>query len=101
MWNKLPQDNFFVGMIAGLVTLVLSFIALRAVRLAFVIYYDNPYFFPAPRVEFITIVITLIFFRLVIVNMKMDKTGRGMLFVTVILSLVYLFLFFKHNFRLP
>ena len=101
MWIKMPEDNFFVGILAGLITLVLAYLVLRFVRITFVDLYDNPYFFPAPRIEFIAMLINIIFFRLVIINMKRDKTGRGILFVTVVLSLTFLFLFYKINFRLP
>jgi len=101
MWIKLPQDNFFFGLLAGIASLVLSYLLLRSVRLMFVEHYDNPYIFPAPRVELITILINVILFRIVIVNLNKDKTGRGILFSTVILSITFFFLFYKFNFRLP
>ena len=100
MWNRLPEDNFFMGMIAGMASLMLTLFVLRSARLALADYYGDPYFFPSPRVELITILINVLLFRVVIVNMKKDKTGRGILFSTVLLSMTFFFLYFKMNFRL-
>jgi len=101
MWTKLPQDNFFLGLFTGIAVLFLTYLALRSARLALVDYYGNPYFFPAPRIELITILINIILFRIVIVNLKMEKTGRGILFGTVVLSIVFFYLFYRFNYRLP
>ncbi|CAN5460176.1 hypothetical protein BH11BAC1_BH11BAC1_22950 [soil metagenome] len=101
MLNKLPQDNFLLGLFTGIASLFLSWLALRAIRMALVDYYGNPYFFPSPRIELITMLINLILFRVVIVNLKREKTGRGILFSTVVASMIFFFLFYKQNFRLP
>jgi hypothetical protein len=96
-----PKDNFFFGLLAGLATLVLSYLSLRYVRLMAADHYGNPYIFPAPRVELITILINVLLFRIMIVNIKKEETGKGILFVTVILAITFFILFFKFNFRLP
>ena len=100
MWSKLPGDNFILGLVTGITMLVISYFSLRAIRLLLVDYYGNPYFFPSPRVELICILINILLFRVMIVNLEKEKTGRGILFVTVILSITYLFLFYKFNYRL-
>jgi hypothetical protein len=99
--NKLPGDNFFVGLLAGITTLTLFYFGLRSVRHALAGHYGDPYFFPAPRIELITILLNIILFRVVIVNLEKEKTGKGILFITVILSVAFFFLFYKANFRLP
>lgn len=101
MWNKLPEDNFLLGLLMGIATMVLSFLLLRSLRLALVNHYGNPYFFPAPRIELITILINVIIFRIMIVNLQRERTGKGILFVTVILSMLFFILFLKFNYRLP
>jgi hypothetical protein len=101
MWSKLPGDSFILGLVTGIVTLIASYISLRAIRLSLVEYYGNPYLFPAPRIELICMLINILFFRIMIVNLQKEKTGRGILFITVILSVTFFFLFFKLNYRLP
>lgn len=100
MWSKLPGDNFILGLITGMITLIISYFSLRAIRLSVAEYYGNPYIFLPPRVELICILINILFFRVMIVNLQKEKTGRGILFITVILSITYFFLFFKYNYRL-
>ena len=101
MWSKLPGDNFILGLITGITTLVISYFSLRAVRLSIAEYYGNPYIFPAPRIELICMLINILFFRVMIVNLGKEKTGKGILFITVILSITYFFLFIKYSYRLP
>ena len=101
MSTKLNSDNFLLGVITGLISLFLIWFGLRSVRLSLIEHYGNPYFFPPPRIELITILINVIIFRIMIVNLKKEKTGRGILFITVILSLAFFYLFFKFNYRLP
>jgi hypothetical protein len=100
MRSRIPEDNFLFGIACGLASMLLTFFAIRTVRLAIVDYYGDPYLFPSPRVELITILINILLFRLAIVNMKKDKTGRGILFITVISSMIFFILFYKFNFRL-
>ena len=100
MWSKLPGDSFLLGLVTGVVTLVISYFSLRAIRLSVAEYYGNPYIFPAPRIELICMLINILFFRVMIVNLQKEKTGRGILFITVILSITYFFLFYKFNYRL-
>ena len=100
MWSKLPGDNFFLGLITGIVSVVISYFSLRAIRLAVAEYYGNPYIFPAPRTELICLLINILFFRVMIVNLQKEKTGRGILFITVILAMTYFFLFYKFNYRI-
>ena len=99
MWSKLPGDNFLLGVVTGITSLVISYFSLRAVRLTVAEYYGNPYIFPAPRIELICMLINILFFRVMIVNLEKEKTGRGILFITVILSITYFFLFYKFNYR--
>lgn len=100
MWNRLPEDNFFMGMIAGMASLMLTLFVLRSARLALADHYVNPYFFSSPKVELICILINVLLFRVVIINLNKEKTGRGILFSTVLLSMIFFILYFKMNYRL-
>jgi len=101
MWSKLPGDNFLLGLITGTFTLIISWFSLRAIRISVAEYYGNPYMFPAPRIELICMLINILFFRVMIVNLGKEKTGKGILFITVVFSMTYFFLFYKFNYRLP
>jgi hypothetical protein len=101
MLSKFNGDNFLFGLFAGLATLLVSYLTFRFVRASLAEHYGNPYFFPAPRIELLAILVNILFFRVMMVNLKREKTGRGILFGTVILAMIFFFLFFKYNYRLP
>ena len=101
MQNKVSGDNFFLGMLGGLVLLFASYLSFRSIRLAFADYYGNPYLFPAPRVELLSILVNVLVFRFVILKFQKEQTGKGIFFITALLALVYFFFFFRYHYRLP
>src|SRR5688500_16737149 len=101
MWSKLPGDNFILGLLTGTITLLVSYLSLRAIRLSFAEQFGNPFIFPSPRIELISILINILFFRFMIINLRKEQTARGILFITVILAMIFFILFYKFNYRLP
>src|SRR4051812_4146943 len=99
MWKKLP-DHFFFGLIFGVVSLFLSYLVVRTIRIAVVGYYGNEYVMAPPRVQLFAILINVIIFRFFMIRFDKEKTARGILFSTVILSFVYFFLYFKYNYMM-
>ena len=55
-----------------------------------------PGFLREPRPELVALVINILFFRLLMVNFSYEKTGRGVLFSTVLLVIVYSYSRFRH-----
>jgi len=99
MFKKIP-DTFFVGIMTGIVTLFLSYFVVRAVRILLVNHFDNEYLMAAPRVQLYSIVINVIIFRFMVIKFERENTGKGILFSTVILALIYFFLYTKFNLRM-
>jgi hypothetical protein len=97
--RKLP-DWFLFGILIAILCLGISYFLLYILRLAFVNYYGNPYVFAEPRIQLIAMLINVVLFRVVVVNFKKEKTGRGILFTTVILTFLYLVLYSRYNFRM-
>ena len=101
MSEKGSGDNFFLGAILGAVTLTCAYLTFRLIRLTLAGHYGNPYFFPAPRVELISILLNVLLFRIVIINLKKESLGRGILFITVMTAIAYFFMFFRYQYQLP
>jgi hypothetical protein len=97
--QKLP-DNFFFGIVTAVLGLALSSFLLYGLRLIIVNQYGYSTALEEPKLQMIAIVINVILFRLVMVNFKMEKTGRGILFTTVLLTFIYLFLYSRYHFRI-
>ena len=84
-------------MLSGLFTLALTYFLLTWLRSLLIDYYGNPYLLRPPAVQLITMMINIIFFRMLIINFDKEKTGKGFLFITVMITLAYFFIFFKMN----
>jgi hypothetical protein len=95
--KRLP-DSFIFGLLFGVLSLGLTYFLVRSIRLAVVNYYGNHYMLAPPRIQLITIMLNILFFRFIMVNLKKENAGKGMLFSTVILSLIYFWLFLRYNF---
>lgn len=83
-----------MGVVAGLISVVLFYFLLSAIRLLVINYYGNPYMLKPPTVQLLTMLVNIILFRLLIINFKKEETGKGLLFITVLVTLGYFFLHF-------
>jgi predicted branched-subunit amino acid permease len=97
--QKLP-DNFLFGVITAMLGLAINCFLLFSVRHILMNHFGNEGVFAEPKPQLIAVLINIIFFRLVIVNYKKEKTGRGILFTTVMLALVYFFMHSRYHFRM-
>jgi hypothetical protein len=93
-WKKLPEDSFFFGMAFGGVILFAVYYILTAIRTLLIYQSGNPFLMAPPRVQLFTIVINIILFRYIVLKLDREKTGRGLLFITLIAAFAYFYLFF-------
>ena len=87
-------------MLTAVLCLGVSYFLLYSVRVLIVNYNGNPYSFAEPRVQLICILINVILFRFAMVTFQKENTARGILFATVLLTIVYFFLFSRYHFRM-
>ena len=85
-------------MLFGIVTIVVAYLLVKGLRTAIVSHYGNPYAFAAPRMQLVTILLNVLVFRAMIINLKKEETAKGVLFITVLLSMVWFILFLRYNF---
>jgi hypothetical protein len=96
--QRLP-DNFFYGVLLAILCFIVSFFLLYSLRQA-IIHFGNPSAFAEPLIELISVLLNIILFRVVFVNLKKERTGRGILFTTVIVTFIYFFLYSRYHFRM-
>jgi len=99
MFKRIP-DTFFVGIVAGIVTLFLSYLAVRTVRLLLVNHYGNEFIMAPPRIQLYSIVINVVLFRFLIIKYDKENIGKGLLFITIVLALIYFYLYSRYNLRM-
>jgi len=93
MWEKLfKRDQFFVGIIFGLLLPVVFFIVLYLIDLLVLEMFNTHMLRKQEYLFLLSIAINLFAIKYYFVNLNYDKTGRGILIVTFALTLLY-FLF--------
>jgi len=96
MLRKFP-DSFWFGLAFGVASLGAFYFLLTFIRQLISEYYGNPYMFGSPRVQMFSIFLNILGFRFVIVKLGREKTGRGILFATILASFVYFYFFFRYH----
>lgn len=93
------KDSFPAGLIAGAIVLVVVYLVINFIRLQLIDYTNNPYIFKPPAVQLFCLIPNILLFRWVMINLEKEKTGKGILFVTVFTTFVYFLVFYRfiHN----
>jgi hypothetical protein len=94
-WERWNKDNFILGLITGLISLVVFYYLLTGLRMMIIKYTDDEGILRPPAIQLITMLMNVIIFRLVIINLDREKTAKGILFITVLITLGYFYIFFK------
>jgi hypothetical protein len=97
--RKLP-DNFLFGIVTSVLCLGLICFLLYAIRMIVIEHYGYSSALEEPKLQLIAVAVNVVLFRFIMVSLKKEKTGRGILFMTVLLTFVYLFLYSRYHFRM-
>ena len=90
MWNKIfNRDNFLMGIVFGLVLPVLFYLGLYLLDLIVLSVFNTHMLAKHEYLYLLSIAINLFAIKYYFVNLKYEKTGRGVLIVTFVLTLVY------------
>ena len=96
MKNFFNKNNYFFGAILAVVT-PLMFYGFLFVLSAFLIDIGIwKGFNPPENIYILSLIVNIILFRVYFVRLKSDKTGRGILLVTIILILAFFYIFFQN-----
>ena len=90
MGKLLKINNFFAGIIAGIIIAVATYALINLLKSSFS---QLPYWLIEPKTSyFLALIPDLVLFRIYLVNLKLDKTGKGFLIVTFIGIIAVFFL---------
>jgi hypothetical protein len=93
--EKWIKDSFLFGLLFGIVSIVFFFYLVSFIRSAVIYKTFNQLFLRPPAVQMIATALNIIVFRILMINLHKEKTGRGFLFITVIIFLSYFFYYSK------
>ncbi len=88
----LKKDNWFLGIIIGILVPAIIFAVLFLITSILDIHYPKKVFLKPKNIPLIAIFFNMIPFRYYMVNLKYDKTGRGILMVTIIYAIIFFFI---------
>ncbi len=91
----LKKDNYPVGLLLGLIVPVLLY---GLLYLTDKLLFSTTGIHLTPEDHYLyllSIVLNIILFRYYFVSLKAEKTGKGILLVSIVYILIYFFLFFK------
>ena len=94
--SKLKRDDFLLGGILGLVLPGLAFLLIFGIHSLLVRISGNPRLLEISTMVLISIFVNLFSLRYYLVNLKYDKTGRGILMVTFVLAIVFFVTLFRN-----
>ena len=90
--NKI-KDSFLFGLVGGLFTLVFFFYLVTGIRMILISLTDNPAMLRPPFPQLLAMLLNVLLFRVLIINLKKENTGKGVLFITVLLTLAYFYIY--------
>jgi hypothetical protein len=93
MWDKLfKRDIFWLGIAIGIIFPAFFYVVLYVLDLLVLKLANTHMLAEQKYLYLVSIAINLFAIKYYFVNLKFDKTGRGVLFVTFIFALIYFIL---------
>ncbi len=94
MWEKYFQkDQFFLGILLGLVLPAIFYLALYLLDMVVFSIFQTHMLDKQEYLYLLSLAINLLAIKYYFVNLKYDKTGRGILLITFALALAYFVLY--------
>jgi len=94
MFRKIP-DNFFLGVALGALVLFVGKNLIHYIRVHQFTENSLPPFLHEPKPELVVLLANIFLFRFLMIKLSYERTGKGVLFCTVALVVIYYFGKFK------
>ena len=91
---KIP-DNIYIGIVLGAVSLCVGyyfFLFANTLLVQYNVLYALP---PKPKIHLMSLFVTVIIFRMLMIKWKKTEAGRGILFAMFVALILYYFFEFK------
>jgi hypothetical protein len=95
MFRFLKKDSFLLGIILGILMPAICFGVLYFLNISFPNQVTKQVIFKITTIFIVSLIPNAIALRIYLVNLKADKTGKGLLFVTFIFAIIFMILYYK------
>lgn len=89
MFKFLKKDSFWLGIALGIILPGILYLILHFININVVNNVKGRPYLTEPTVQIISLVVNLLVMRYYLINLKADKTGRGILLVTFIVGITF------------
>jgi hypothetical protein len=93
MFKKLKRDSWTLGIILGVALPLLVYGIVLFIMMQWGTVHEGVYVLKPSTMKLVAIFSNLITFRYYMVNLKYDRTGRGILLVTFLMAGVFFYLY--------
>ena len=85
------KDNYLTGVILAFIVLPATYFAAEGIRTLYVSYKGDQYL----AVQLISLMFSIILFRIIMVNFEKEKIGKGYFFIVALAVFTYFFFYQK------
>ncbi len=96
-WNYIKKNNYFFGALLGLIVPPIFYIILLLLNTLALKAGIWKGFNPPENIFLLSVSGNFLLFRPYFIRFRADKTGRGILFVTIVLILSFFYLYFRQT----
>lgn len=89
------KDSYITGVLFALLILPASYFFANGIRSLVVKYKADPYLYPPPAAQLVSLLFSIIIFRIIMINLQKEKIGKGYLFVLALAVFSYFFIYQK------
>ncbi len=89
------KDNYLTGVVLAFIVLPATYFAAEGIRTLYVRYKGDIYLYPPPAVQLISLMFSIILFRIIMVNFEKEKIGKGYFFIVALAVFTYFFFYQK------
>ncbi|MFZ7114414.1 MAG: hypothetical protein ACO1G9_03460 [Bacteroidota bacterium] len=89
------KDNYLTGVLLAFVVIPVTYFSAEGIRSLYVRYKGDVYLYPPPAVQLISLMVSIILFRIIMVNFEKEKIGKGYFFILAMAVFTYFFFYQK------
>lgn len=89
MFKFLKKDAFWLGITIGIVVPGVIYLLLHFININVRNHVSDRPYLTEPMVQILSLVMNLLLMRYYLINLKADKTGRGILLITFIIGITF------------
>lgn len=89
MFKFLKKDSFWLGIALGVIMPGILYLILHFININVVNHLNNRPYLTESTVQILSLVVNLLAMRYYLINLKADKTGRGILLITFIMGITF------------